>query len=258
MFGFLKPGGKKSGLPDPAKRGLMDEAVHAARLVTLACQVRAPIDLAVAGRRERFRSMFLALDDSGSVIIDNVFSQRQRDKTLAPAGTPLQLRFELNDIPHRCDSALLGMEMFEGFPAIRIALPARVEVDQKREHYRVAPLETEPVHIIVKAGQGREAPPVDKARVVDISAGGARMRMSRPVKPGLVAPVAIELPMTENTINTDLEVIDTQTIEHKPAKKTGVERFQMRGRFLEMREGAIQTIYRYVAARQREINKLRF
>jgi len=226
-------------------------------VLSLACEQKASVSLSVDGARFEYHSMFIDVDRDGLLYIDTIFSRNTKPKRLVPGQSVVKAYFDLNFIRQSFETLFLGMVDYQGYETMKLKMPSNIHVEQRREYFRVEPTMNDPVHMYfeddISSERGKSK---NKSSVLDISAGGASFFTRRSVEAAIVMPISIELPGSEDFIETNYEIIGADELKSRKRFATGETiKYKVRGRFVEISEKYIQMISRYVTKRQREIQK---
>uniref|UniRef100_A0A831X8N4 PilZ domain-containing protein n=2 Tax=Thermorudis TaxID=1649508 RepID=A0A831X8N4_9BACT len=116
---------------------------------------------------------------------------------------------------------------------------------QRREHVRIeVSIVPESVHLLVSEGE----PEPLSARILDLSAGGARLRLGKPLRVGDRLALAFTVPGCPGPISTRAEVRRCWPIEHADPP-----RWDAGCRFENLGQRETDQLVRFIFTRQREL-----
>jgi c-di-GMP-binding flagellar brake protein YcgR len=140
---------------------------------------------------------------SRSALIDELFPAA--GQPVMP-GEPIEIVSQSKGMPLQFHSEIISLEMVDGVPAYRIALPEKLQANQRRKYYRV--VVPEEMEMLVRLELGDGLSPLCK--VNNLSSSGINLKINRDVTQHLTSSHVIEgirLQLPDNdVINCDLEV----------------------------------------------------
>jgi c-di-GMP-binding flagellar brake protein YcgR len=238
-FGLIEEPAKQG--PPPIKKETLVRLKELSRAHTFV-EVRFP-------ERDNISYQSLILDVNGPqryIQIDELFPAVGK---AAMPGEPVEIISHGKGQPLHFESEVIALEMADGVPAYRVALPSSLSVNQRRQYFRVDV--PEDVDITVRVDLSPQLSPLCK--VNNLSSSGINLRINRDVTQYLRASRVIEgirihLP-DRDVINCDLEV---RSYEYRksPTRQTIVG-----GRLLSVSTASQKKLDKLLASMQRILQK---
>ncbi|MGK7345921.1 MAG: hypothetical protein ACNS63_08955 [Candidatus Nitrospinota bacterium M3_3B_026] len=220
-------------------------------MLKTALKVRQQVEIILPDdREESYRSFFVGLDGNSSGFYMDMLIPRPGRGALR-SGAAVVIVFFLNDIQYRLTALFSGVEKHLGFDSLKFARPLTLERAQRRASYRVEPGVGRPVKALVKSDER-----VERTTALDISVGGLRYR-SRMRWDSPQVELDIELPGDWPPLeNVRMNILSQGRIDPSGKGRPLEKPCYVRGEFVSLENRCADIISRYVAARQREINRL--
>ena len=209
------------------------------------------IRMLVQGQADVGVTTILDVDpDTNSVILDCSINADQNRRVLEARTVAYETT--LDKIRILFSSERAEKCMFEGSPALKIALPPTLIRLQRREYYRMNTPVSNPVRVVIplpaELGGGSTSFPL-----ADISCGGIAILDNKLVLGDSIgksyADCRIDLPDVGNVI-TSLQIrnsIDLTLLNNKSNRRLGCQ-------FADMGRGALNSVQRYITKLERERN----
>lgn len=202
------------------------------------------------GKDESYSSFFVGVESGASGFYMDMLLPRPKDGALRP-GAAFVIVFFHNDVQYRLTALFSGVERYLGFDSLRFSKPIALERSQRREFYRVEPGVGKPVRALVKGDEQ-----VERTTALDISVGGLRYRTGMKWSSPSVR-LDIELPGDWPSLeDVEMSVLSQGRIDPAGTGRPLEKPYYVRGEFTGLDNRRANIISRYVAARQREINRL--
>ncbi|MEO7494520.1 MAG: flagellar brake protein [Massilia sp.] len=209
------------------------------------------IRMLIHGEADVCVTSILAVDpDSNAVILDRSINREQNTRILAAGRVAFETT--LDKIRILFASEQVSEVVFDGGPALRIAIPASLIRLQRREYYRMATPVSNPVMVTIpmpeELGGGSNAFPLS-----DISCGGIAILDNKLILGntiGLSYPgCRLDLPEV-GPVATTLQIrnsLDLTLLNNKSNRRLGCQ-------FVDISRGNMANVQRYITKLERERN----
>lgn len=221
-------------------------AISLARhIIERACRRSVHTEVTVKGTGKRYGSFFVAMNParSGEFYLD-ALAPHSMHEFLTPGVTVLELDFDIRGTRYQLESLYRGIELYEGFHALRLEIPPAIRETQRREAYRVRPRITDPARLELANGE--------KINLHDISGRGVSFTLDRKIAPGQMLAARLRLPGERAPLNLKIEVVACE-----PRNNHGVPvapgMCLTRGKFAGLSLDEERRVYSYVLDREREL-----
>ena len=194
-----------------------------------------------------YQSLILDLNVEGRyAVIDELFPSL--GKPVMP-GEPVEIVSQGKGMPIQFHSEVLALEMIDGVPAYKIALPTQLQANQRRQYFRVEV--PDDMDLSVKLDLAENLSPLCK--VNNLSSAGINLRANRDISQYLkssrvIEGIRIHLP-DNDVINCDLEI---RSYEYR---KTPSRHTIVGGRLLSVSAPAQKKLDKILALFQRVMQK---
>lgn len=168
------------------------------------CAKHTFVDVSFSDRQDHaYQSLIIKVDvDSQSLLIDELYPL-QTNMNIGP-GEHIEITSCGKGLPVKFSSTITAIEMHEGSPAYRIALPRKVKANQRREFFRVSTRNEAGFQLRIPLTGG------GSCNVLDLSSSGIGFRVDKNISEQLRAHRIIEdarLTLPDNTVvYCDIEV----------------------------------------------------
>jgi len=214
-------------------------------VVERACRRSVHVEITIKGTDREYGSFFVEIspNNSGEFYLDALVPHPMHE-FMTPNATVLELDFDMRGTRYQCESLYRGIELYEGFHALRMEIPASIRETQRREAYRVRPRITDPARLEFSSGE--------KINLHDISGGGVSFTIGRKLSPGQTLAARLRLPGERAAVNLKIEVVACEPRSHNGAP-AGPGMCLTRGKFAGLSLDEERRVYSYVLDREREL-----
>ena len=219
-------------------------------ILALACKRIEELVINIEGSKIGHRSSFVGMPDkTGAFFYIDALPQGADRRHLTPDKSLLSGKFDMHDVRYKFKAIYAGLVKYGGFNSLRLKVPDKISVLQRREHFRVEPKISNPIKIYLPDGEETTA--------IDVSTGGASFWCKRPYPEGAIVNMRIDLPGETEILKLDLNVIASDKVKDSyTARKRSIAPYKVRGKFQNPLPKDIQTIQHFGHARQREVIRI--
>lgn len=216
-------------------------------ILALACKRKEEISVTLKDSNREYRSSFVGMPEKGGVFfyIDTLPQDAAR-KYLTANKSILVGKFDMHDVRYNFESTFADIVKYNGLEALKLKMPSKIGVLQRRQYFRVEPRISDPVKILLPGGE--------EATAIDVSTGGASFWCKRYYTEESIIDIQVTLPGESNVLHLKFKVIASDKIKESfLTRRKSVGPYKVRGRFQNQSNKEIQTIQHYGHARQREV-----